>query len=38
MPHMLRVPTVQPRHPMALFILIKADYLPLHHAPPLDIQ
>jgi len=38
MPHMLPMPTVQPRHPMPLFILIKTDYLPLHRAPTPIIQ
>jgi hypothetical protein len=38
MPHMLAMPTVQPRHPMLVFVLIKADYLPLHRAPPPIIQ
>jgi hypothetical protein len=38
MPHMLPMRTVQPRHPMLVFVLIKADYLPLHRAPNPIIQ
>jgi hypothetical protein len=33
MPHMLRMPALQPRRPMPLFILIETDYLPLHRTP-----
>jgi hypothetical protein len=38
MTHMLSMPTLQPRRPMLLVILIKADYLPLHRTPPPNIQ
>jgi hypothetical protein len=38
MPHMLAIRTVHPRHPMLVFVLIKADYLPVHRAPTPIIQ
>ena len=36
-PHMLPMPTLQPRRPVPFLILIKPDHRPLHRSPPANI-